>query len=52
MRSPRGLCQRLISIYSMWVMSANTGMMAGAWYYRADDKPLYVLQFLYFDNSS
>lgn len=24
---------------SMWVMSANTGMMVGTWYYRADDKP-------------
>lgn len=22
----------------MWVMSANTGMMVGTWYYRADDK--------------
>jgi len=23
----------------MWVMSANTGMMVGTWYYRAADKP-------------
>ncbi|KAH8905732.1 inner membrane transporter yfaV [Coniochaeta sp. PMI_546] len=30
--------ERSISI-AMWVMSANTGMMVGTWYYRADDKP-------------
>lgn len=26
----------------MWVMSATTGMMFGAQYFQADDKPLYV----------
>lgn len=26
----------------MWVMSATTGMMFGAQYFQAEDKPLYV----------
>ncbi|KAK4177838.1 inner membrane transporter yfaV [Triangularia setosa] len=30
--------ERSISI-AMWVMSANTGMIIGTWYYRAIDKP-------------
>ncbi|KAK0671294.1 hypothetical protein QBC41DRAFT_386394 [Cercophora samala] len=30
--------ERSISI-TMWVMSANTGMMVGTWYYRANDRP-------------
>ncbi|KAK3315814.1 inner membrane transporter yfaV [Apodospora peruviana] len=32
-----GAEERSISI-AMWVMSANTGMMVGTWYYRANDK--------------
>ncbi|KAK3940431.1 major facilitator superfamily domain-containing protein [Diplogelasinospora grovesii] len=32
--------ERSVSI-AMWVMSANTGMMVGTWYYRGEDKPSY-----------